>query len=133
MRKRFGRGFTLLEMLIVMMIIAVLATISVIRFNAMRDKSIVAAATFDLDLVRKMLAYYAADYSTYPLSAASYEDLKNQMFDPNGNTYGRLPISNTYAWVSYSLDVNNNYILRVRVSDRNHTILEATPEGVVPL
>lgn len=129
-QRRIGRGFTLLELLIVLLIIAVLSTVAVVRFYAMRDKSMVAAATFDLDLVRKMLAYYAADYSRYPPAAADYNDLKNQMVDPVGNTYGRLPVSNTYTWLSYSLNAKNDYILRVRVANRNHTILEATPDAV---
>ena len=130
-RPRSSRGFTLIELLVVVLIIAVLATMAVTRFYAMRDKSLVAAATFDLDLVRKMLAYYSVDYSSYPPSAADYDDLKTQMVDPTGNSYGRLPVSNTYAWVSYSLDANDNFVLRVQVSDRNRTILIATPDRVV--
>jgi prepilin-type N-terminal cleavage/methylation domain-containing protein len=130
-RVRRNRGFTLIEMLVVVLIIAVLATVAVVRFYAVRDKSLVAAATFDLDLVRKMLAYYAVDYSQYPASAASYDDLKNQMVDPAGHAYGRLPVSNTYSWISYSLDAKNDFVLRVRVADRNRTILIATPNSVV--
>jgi len=130
-RRRWNRGFSLIELLVVVLVIAVLATMAVTRFYAMRDKSIVAAATFDLDLVRKMLAYYSVDYEAYPAAAASYDDLKNQMVDPKGNLYGRLPVSNTYTWFSYSLDANNNFVLRVQVADRNRTILIATPDGVV--
>jgi prepilin-type N-terminal cleavage/methylation domain-containing protein len=130
-RRGWGRGFTLIELLVVVLVIAVLASMAVVRFYAMRDKSIVAAATFDLDLVRKMLAYYSVDYSGYPQAAATYDDLKNQMVDPKGNLYGRLPVSNTYTWFSYSLDANNNFVLRVQVADRNRTVLIATPDGVV--
>jgi type II secretory pathway pseudopilin PulG len=119
-------------MLVVLLIVAILAAVAVARIFSLRDKSTVAAATYDLDMVRKILAYYAADYSRYPLSASSYDDLKSQMVDPYGNVYGRLPVSNTYVWLSYSLDANNEYILRVQVADHNRTILVATPEGVAP-
>ena len=129
--RKFQRGFTIVEMLIVMMIIALLATMAVARFIQMRDKSHVAAAAYDLDLVRKLLAYYAADWSVYPVAAASYADLQTQLVDSDGNSLGELPYSNTFTFMSYALDVNNDYVIRVQANDNGSTILRATPDAIL--
>ena len=116
---------------LVMMIIALLATMAVARFIQMRDKSHVAAAAYDLDLVRKLLAYYAADWSVYPVAAASYADLQTQLVDSDGNSLGELPYSNTFTFMSYALDVNNDYVIRVQANDNGSTILRATPDAIL--
>ena len=120
----------ILELVIVIVVIGILASLAVDRYLRVRDKGLVAAATFDLDCVRKFLAYYSTDYSGFPASAATYDDLKNQMVDPQGLSYGRLPFSNTYTWLTYALDSNGQYIVRIQVTDRNRTVLRATPDGV---
>ncbi|MBI5059011.1 prepilin-type N-terminal cleavage/methylation domain-containing protein [candidate division KSB1 bacterium] len=125
------RGFSLIEMMIVMMIISLLATMAVARFMHMRDKSQVAAAAYDLDLVRKLLAYYAADWSTYPVAVASYADLQSQLIDADGNSLGELPYSNTFTFLSYALDANSDYIIRVQANDNGSSILRATPDAIL--
>ena len=124
------RGFTLVELLVVVMVIGILASLAIARFANFRDKSHVAAATYDLDLVRKLLAYYAADWNGYPDNVASYNDLQNQLVDADGHSYGELPLSNTFEFVSYNLDVNGDYAVRVRAADNGNTILVATPEVI---
>lgn len=130
LRQTANRGFTIFELLIVIVVVGILASLAVVRYINLQDKGLVAAATFDLDLVRKMLAYYATDYSTFPDAVANYDDLKSQMIDPEGRPYGWMPVSNTYSWLSYALDLNGNYLIRIQVSDRQHTVLAATPEGI---
>jgi prepilin-type N-terminal cleavage/methylation domain-containing protein len=131
MTRRIQRGFTLVEVLIVMMIIALLSTMAIARFIEMRDKSHVAAAAYDLDLVRKLLAYYAADWSTYPVAATSYADLQSRLIDSDGNSIGKLPYANTYTFLSYALDADDNYIMRVQANDNGSTILRATPAAII--
>jgi len=128
--QRRKRGFTIIELLVVLVLIAILVSLAVTRYHSVRDASLVASATADLDLVRKVLAYYSVDHESFPSVVTSYDDLKNQMVDLEGNPYGRLPISNTYAWVSYTLNSDSNYEIRVQVTDRNRTVLIATPDAV---
>ena len=129
-KRRFGRGFTLIELLVVMMLIGILATIAIARYVNLKDKSLVAAATYDLDLVRKLLAYYAADWNGYPPAAGSYQDLQDQLIDADGNSYGELPLSNTFQFVSYAIDLNGDFIVRIRAADNGGSILIATPETI---
>ncbi len=124
------RGFTLVELLVVVMVIGILASLAIARYANFRDKSHVAAATYDLDLVRKLLAYYEVDWNSYPPAAASYQDLQDQLVDSDGNTYGKLPLSNTFEFVSYGLDVDGKFIVRVRAADNGGSIIRATPETI---
>jgi prepilin-type N-terminal cleavage/methylation domain-containing protein len=128
--KKRARGFTLMELLVVIVLVGVLASLAVARYLNLRDKSMVAAATFDLDLARKMLAYYATDYSRYPTDVADWDDFQNQLVDPYGHSYGELPYSYTFSMLSYNLDANNDYIIRVQVDDHLRTVLCATPEMI---
>ena len=129
--RRSRRGFTLVELLVVIMVIGILASLAVARYANFRDKSHVAAATYDLDLVRKLLAYYEVDWNSYPPAAASYQDLQDQLVDSDGNLYGKLPLSNTFEFVSYGVDVDGSFIVRVRAADNGGTILRATPETII--
>jgi prepilin-type N-terminal cleavage/methylation domain-containing protein len=124
------RGFTILELLVVIVVVGILATLAVSRYINVKDNGLVSAATYDLDAVRKFLAYYSTDYSGFPLAAATYDDLKNQLVDPKGQPYGRMPISYTYNFVSYSVDADGNYSIVIQVNDHRRTLLKATPEGI---
>ncbi|MBU0507961.1 prepilin-type N-terminal cleavage/methylation domain-containing protein [bacterium] len=130
MRRRRPRGFTLYELLIAVVIVGILAGLAIVRYMNLQDKSRQAAATYDLDLVRKLLAIYATDYGGYPVAVASYDDLKSQLVGPDGLSYGRCPPSNTFQWASYQLDASQNYVLRVNIVDRQHTVLIATPDRI---
>ncbi len=128
--KHRARGFTLIEMLVVALVIGILASLAVARYIKARDRSQVCAATYDLDLVRKLLAYYSVDWSTYPPSAASFEDLQDQLVDADGKPLGRLPYPYTFEFLSYGLDGKRDYVVRVKAMDNGGTILVATPEAI---
>jgi prepilin-type N-terminal cleavage/methylation domain-containing protein len=130
-KKTRCRGFTLVELLVVILVIALLAAMAVPRFIEVRNKSFVGAAIHDAGLVRKVLAYYEVDWNSYPAVAASYADLEAQLIDINGRPYGQMPPSNTFSFVSYGLDLNNLFVLRVQARDNSGTILRCTPDGIV--
>jgi prepilin-type N-terminal cleavage/methylation domain-containing protein len=125
-----NKGFTILELLVVIVVVGILTTLAVSRYINVKDNGLVAAATYDLDAVRKLLAYYSTDYDGFPPSAATYDELKNQLVDPNGQPYGRLPVSYTYNWISYGVDGEGQYAIQIQVNDHRHTVLQATPEGI---
>ena len=65
-RKLNKKGFTLIELMIVIAIIGILAAIAIPQFAAYRAKSYNSAAQSDLRNVLTVLEAYYADYQKYP-------------------------------------------------------------------
>lgn len=64
--RRFARGFTLIEVLVVMVIITVLAGISVAMYGGSITRSKEAVLKQDLKEMREAIDAYHADKSTWP-------------------------------------------------------------------
>ena len=60
-------GFTIVELLIVIVVIAILATISVIAYNGIQDRANAAAIQSDLSAAAKKIQLVAADTGNYPV------------------------------------------------------------------
>ena len=65
-RKLNKKGFTLIELMIVIAIIGILAAIAIPQFAAYRAKSYNSAAQSDLRNVLTVLEAYYADFQKYP-------------------------------------------------------------------
>lgn len=59
-------GFTIVELLIVIVIIAILATISIVAYSGVRDRSARAQTTSAVSAYAKALSVYASDKGAYP-------------------------------------------------------------------
>jgi len=62
MMRRDARGFTIVELMTVLLVIAILAGMMVLRYAEVKDRAIAAQATADMDNVR--LAAYSEFYDT---------------------------------------------------------------------
>ncbi len=65
-RKLNKKGFTLIELMIVIAIIGILAAIAIPQFAAYRTKSYNAAGQADIRNIKTVLEAYYADVQTYP-------------------------------------------------------------------
>lgn len=65
--RRSAGGFTIVELLIVIVVIAILATISVVAYNGVRDRAQYTKALSDLTAINKAINAYKAQYDTYPV------------------------------------------------------------------
>jgi len=90
-RIRRERGFTLIEVLIVVSIIAILAAIAIPNYNDAKYKAQVAAAIADIKNIEKAVMGYCVDHDVYPsgLAEVGFDGLK----DPWGNPYVYWPIT----------------------------------------
>jgi type II secretion system protein G len=79
------RGFTIVELLIVIVVIAILAAISIVAYNGIQNRANDTAVQADLANISKKMQLYQADNGTYPVGTAgltAVEDLK-----PSRGTY----------------------------------------------
>ena len=60
------KGFTLIELIVVIVIIGILAAIAIPRFTGAQNKARIGACQSDLNIIRKALALYEIDYAGYP-------------------------------------------------------------------
>ena len=86
-RKRNKQGFTLVELLVVIVVLAVLAAIVLPKFMNSSARSKESALKSDLKLVRNALSLFQTDTGKYPDSLADLaETVKENVKDASGAT-----------------------------------------------
>ena len=63
-----GSGFTIVELLIVIVVIAILAAITIVAYNGIQDRARTTQTAASIEAYAKGLMQYATDNSTYPVS-----------------------------------------------------------------
>ena len=70
------KGFTIVELLIVIVVIAILAAITIVAFNGIQNRANDTSVKTDLANLMKQFELYKVDNGTYPLSNTALESLK---------------------------------------------------------
>jgi len=66
-----GQGFTIVELLVVVVLIAILAAITIMAFNGIQKRAQTAAVSTGLNQASKKVKLYQVDYSAYPVTLAA--------------------------------------------------------------
>jgi len=89
---KVSAGFTIVELLIVIVVIAILATISIVAYRGIQDRARASEVSAGLTQAKKKLELYKVDNGTYPttgnLSAADVKDTDvSYQYTSDGTTY----------------------------------------------
>ena len=84
-------GFTLIEVLIAVSIVAVLSVIGIVSYASVNSRSRDAKRVSDLEQIRSALEMYRSDKGSYPAGSGSFESLTS--LDPGDGTG---PLVTTY-------------------------------------
>lgn len=105
MHNRF-KGFTIVELLIVIVVIGILATITITAYVGIRNQAIGASLLSDAENAAKVLANDNTVNGSYPASGTAANSGKG-LPRSNGNTYTYTPNNSTNP-PSYTLTYNNS-------------------------
>ena len=108
MRARFSAGFTLVEIMVVVVIIGILAVLIVPRVLGRTDEARIAAAKHDIAALMQSLKLYRLDNGRYPTSEQGLQALvarpQAQPLPPNWKPYldkvPKDPWGNAYQYLS---------------------------------
>jgi prepilin-type N-terminal cleavage/methylation domain-containing protein len=108
--KSSNNGFTIVELLIVIVVIAILATVSIVAYNGIQARGRASEASYGLTQAKKKLELYKVDNGSYPttgnLASAGVSDSDvSYQYSSNGTTYC---ITGTAGNVSYKASDSTN-------------------------
>ncbi len=94
--KKKGAGFTIVELLIVIVIIGILAAITVVAYNGIQQRANNSARISAISQLMKLINGYTATYGTYPTTFGSCGTLDNLCTNSTGtaNTGGNTTLMN---------------------------------------
>lgn len=73
--KHFNQGFTIIELLIVIVVVAILATISVVAYGNIANRAYDTAIQSDLSQFKKSLMMFASETGNYPRATQFFEEV----------------------------------------------------------
>ena len=126
MKRPNRRGFTVIELLTVLIVMAVLASMMVLRFIDLKHRAISTKATTDMDMVRK--AGYARFYDTgaWPVGSGAGTIPGDLMpYLPNGFTFVRPEY--TLEWENFAPPGGGpsaSYQVAVRLTSSNDRLMQ---------
>ena len=103
MSSKYRTGFTIVELLIVIVVIAVLAAISVVAYTGIQDRARQSKVRSDIaQMIKAVTMARESQSKTLAQISGSSGTASQCAQKPNGTDLGSLPISDG-CWVSYNL------------------------------
>lgn len=118
---KLEQGFSLIELLVVLSIIAVISGISMFALNDVRISSRDAKRKADLETIRSAIEIYKSDCGSYPLNVPSSG---TTLAGPAGSTC----VGNTYMQTVPTEPTGGNYVYR-RISNTTYEICTRLEQG----
>ena len=128
------RGFTIVELLVVIVVIGILAAITIVSYTGISNKAKIASLQSDLDGASRQLKLYQIENSQYPTSFDSNNcptpvDAKYCLKPSSGNTFDRTAyaasVNNSTNPQTFTLDATNTNGTKYRITN------DSSPVAVV--
>jgi prepilin-type N-terminal cleavage/methylation domain-containing protein len=133
-----NHGFTIVELLVVIVVIGILAAITIVSYTGLSSKATVASLQSDLSSAKKQLGLYYVDHSAYPDSIdnstncpvlSGVTDNKYCLKPSTGNTFTYAPTSASNSQ-SFSLFASKNGTI-YSISNNSSPISAYATGGIV--
>ena len=124
-----SRGFTLVELLVVVVIVAVLAAVAIPTYRSYISKARITLAYGALDVARKTLEAYHVDHQQYPVDinfATGQDNLGQTVFEASVLAKFSKDLSSIDSYVAAA----GTYTLTARATDDKQTLMTLTPEAI---
>ena len=132
------QGFTIVELLVVIVVIGILAAITIVSYTGLSGKATVASLQSDLSSAKKQLSLYQVEYGSFPASLdTSYcpngstpADTKYCLKKSSGNTFTYTPATGASPQ-AFSLIAKNNTTYYNLTNNSQPTAVTPIPEASV--
>jgi prepilin-type N-terminal cleavage/methylation domain-containing protein len=125
-RRRHNHGFTIVELLVVIVIIGILAAITIVAYTGISQKAVASTLQSDLTNAQNQLRLYYTDYSSYPTTMSSncptapVSDSKYCLKPSGSNIFSYTPGSGTSPQAFSLTEKNGNTYYQI-TSNSNPT------------
>lgn len=115
-------GFSLLELIIVIVIIGILVTITAVSYLGMTNKAIEISLQSDLDGAKKKLVLYKSTYRSYPIAL----DSSNCPTAPTSDSNYCLKTSANNSFTEYTANRDSFSLTEANINGLTYTITDDT-------
>jgi prepilin-type N-terminal cleavage/methylation domain-containing protein len=123
------RGFTIVELLIVIVVIAILAAISIVAYNGIQNRANDSAVQSDLANFAKKIQVYRVYNDEYPATAAQLDD-SNVDWRASTGAYA-TDTQNAYYCTQPATSINDAYVILGKSKSGTIFYVSSTGSGTV--
>lgn len=125
-RHKQQTGFTIVELLIVIVVIGILAAIVIVAYSGVQDKARYSAMQSDLNSLNKAIQLYYVDNGAYPFSGATGGNVTGATI----NIPGLIPTYITKSPTIPNDGLNGYYAYIWSANGANYKLVRLIPSGV---
>lgn len=124
---RIDSGFTIVELLVVIVVIGILAAITIVSYTGITGRAVVSSLQSDLVSASQQLKLFQVDNSAFPttLNCSIPDSTTNKCIKPSSGTVYQYTANNNVSPQTYSLYATKNNVKYRATNDSNPTL--ATP------
>jgi len=110
----YPKGFTIVELLVVIVVIGILAAITIVSYTGISSKAVASSLQSDLSSAKKQLSLYYVDHSSFPTSLDGNNcplptDNKYCLKPSSGNAFTYIPSSSNLTFSLSNLNGSTRY------------------------